>query len=187
MLSNLETERNKLLQIVMFGQSELDELLQRNELRQINQRIGFSFNTGPLDMAEATHYMVHRVRTSRIEGVDFPVFSENAMALLSKSAGCVLRVINILADKALLVAYGEGAIQVSEKHAEAAIDDSPQIAQPMRFSRSWVRRALIGLIAAEAVAVVALFVFSPTMQAWAVDALAWARDAFVGSETAARE
>ncbi|MEQ9448819.1 MAG: AAA family ATPase, partial [Rhodospirillaceae bacterium] len=61
LLSNLETERNKLLQIVMFGQSELDELLSRPELRQINQRIGFSFNTGPLTMAEAKHYMTHRV------------------------------------------------------------------------------------------------------------------------------
>ncbi len=122
LLSNLETERNKLLQIVMFGQSELDELLQRPDLRQINQRIGFSFNTGPLTIAEAVHYINHRIKMSRVDSVDFPIFTPGAMELLSQSASFVPRVINILADKALLAGYGEGAIQVTEKHAEAAID-----------------------------------------------------------------
>jgi MSHA biogenesis protein MshM len=166
LLSNLETERSKLLQIVLFGQSELDELLAQPNLRQINQRIGFSFTTGPLSMAEAVHYVAHRVKCSRVEGVDFPVFTDAAMRTLAEAAGFVPRVINILADKALLVAYGEGAIQVDQKHAEAAIDDSPQLAKPLRLKRGWVRRALIGVIALEVAAVVALFVFSPGLQAW---------------------
>src|SRR3954471_17955584 len=93
LLSNLETERNKLLQIVLFGQSELDELLQRPDLRQINQRIGFSFTTGPLTVAEATHYISHRVRMSRAEGIDFPVFCDSAMQVLVESAAFVPRVI----------------------------------------------------------------------------------------------
>ena len=169
LLSNLETERNKLLQIVMFGQSELDELLQRPDLRQINQRIGFSFTTGPLTIAEAVHYISHRVKMSRVDGVDFPIFTERAMVLLSESASFVPRVINILADKALLVAYGEGSIQVAEKHAEGAIEDSPQIAKPVGVRRRWVRRLLIGVIAAEVAAVVALFTFSSGMQMWAKD------------------
>lgn len=173
LLSNLETERSKLLQIVMFGQSELDDLLAQPNLRQINQRIGFSFNTGPLTMAEAVHYISHRVKCSRVDGVDFPVFSEHAMQTLSQAAGFVPRVINILADKALLVAYGDGAIQVAEKHAETAIDDSPQIAKPMKLNRGWVRRALIAVIALEAVAVIALFTFSPGLQSWAKNA--WMR------------
>jgi MSHA biogenesis protein MshM len=167
LLSNLETERNKLLQIVMFGQSELDDLLQRPDLRQINQRIGFSFTTGPLTMAEAVHYIHHRVKMSRIDGIDFPIFADRAMEVLSESASFVPRVINILADKALLVAYGDGAIQVGEKHAEAAIDDSPQIAKSVRFQRRWVRQVLIGLIAVEVAAVVALFTFNSGMQLWA--------------------
>ena len=171
LLSNLETERNKLLQIVMFGQSELDDLLQRADLRQINQRIGFSFATGPLTVAEAVHYISHRVKMSRIDGVDFPIFSDGAMELLSQSASFVPRVINILADKALLVAYGEGAIQVNEKHAEGAIDDSPQLAKPVRIHRRWLRRVLLGIIAAEVAAVIALFSFSPGMQIWAKDVL----------------
>jgi len=167
LLSNLETERNKLLQIVMFGQSELDELLQRADLRQINQRIGFSFNTGPLTLAEAEHYINHRIKMSRIDGIDFPIFTERAMALLSQSASFVPRVINILADKALLAAYGEGSIQVAEKHAENAIDDSPQIAARVRIRRRWVRQLIVGIIAAEVAAVIALFTFNPGMQMWA--------------------
>lgn len=173
LLSNLETERSKLLQIVLFGQSELDDLLAQPNLRQINQRIGFSFNTGPLSLAEAVHYISHRVKCSRVEGVDFPVFAERAMEALAVAAGFVPRVINILADKALLVAYGDGAIQVGEKHAEAAIDDSPQLAKPRRLQRGWVRRALVGLIAVEALAVLALFTFSPGLQAWTKDL--WSR------------
>lgn len=166
LLSNLETERNKLLQIVLFGQSELDELLLRPELRQINQRIGFSFATGPLSVAEAVHYIQHRVKVSRVDGVDFPVFTPGAMELLSQSASFVPRIINILADKALLVAYGEGAIQVGEKHAEGAIDDSPQLANPIVNRQRWIRRLVIGVIAAEVVAVVALFTFNDGVQAW---------------------
>ncbi len=169
LLSNLETERHKLLQIVLFGQSELDDLLSQPNLRQINQRIGFSFSTGPLTMDEAIHYMNHRLEASRLEGIEFPIFDEAAVRLLVSSAQFIPRVINILADKALLVAYGEGSIQVTEQHAEAAIDDSPQIAQPVRFHRSTTRRILMGVIALEMAAVVALFVLSPTLQFWAKD------------------
>ncbi len=167
LLSNLETERNKLLQIVMFGQSELEDLLQQPSLRQINQRIGFAFNTGPLKIDEAIAYMRHRVATSRVEGVDFPVFTPAAMELLAQAAEFVPRVINILADKSLLVAYGEGAIQVSDKHVSVAIDDSRTIAKRVFARRPWVRRALIGLIAAEIAAVAALFAFSPVLSGWA--------------------
>jgi MSHA biogenesis protein MshM len=185
LLSNLETERSKLLQIVMFGQSELDDLLGQPNLRQINQRIGFSFNTGPLTMAEATHYMSHRIKCSRVDGVDFPVFSGRAMQSIASAAGFVPRVINILADKALLVAYGEGAIQVAEKHAEAAIDDSPQLAQPRRIHRGWVRRALMGVIALEVAAMVALLMFSPGLQFWAKDLVGRAAAVFGPSSTPA--
>lgn len=179
LLSNLETERNKLLQIVMFGQSELDELLQRPDLRQVNQRIGFSFTTGPLSTAEAVRYITHRVQTARVDGIDFPIFTERAMTMLAESASFVPRVINILADKALLVAYGEGAIQVTDKHAEAAIDDTPQLARRLRIHRRWVKQALIGVIAAELAALVALFVFHPALNSWARERLAVARTMFL--------
>jgi MSHA biogenesis protein MshM len=175
LLSNLETERNKLLQIVLFGQSELDDLLQRPDLRQVNQRIGFSFTTGPLTVAEAVHYISHRIQTSRIEGIEFPVFSERAMESLAESACFVPRVINILADKALLVAYGDGTIQVTERHVDAAIEDSPQLVRPARLRRLWIRHFTTGVIAAEIAALIALLVLSPQIQTWAKDKFASAR------------
>ena len=181
LLSNLETERSKLLQIVLFGQSELDELLQQPNLRQVNQRIGFSFNTGPLGMAEAVHYMTHRVRTSRIDGIDFPIFSERAMQELAEAAAFVPRVINILADKALLVGYGEGAIQVSEKHVRGAIADTPQLVQSLRTRRRWSRQVWYGIIAAEVAAVVLLFTFSPPLREWALATYARAQDAVLSA------
>jgi MSHA biogenesis protein MshM len=169
LLSNLETERNKLLQIVLFGQSELDDLLQQPGLRQINQRIGFAFNTGPFTLTEAVDYIAHRVRVSRVGGVDFPIFTPRAMELLSKAASFVPRVINILADKSLLVAYGAGAIQVTDAHVGVAIDDSRTIARPALVQRPLARRALVGLIAAEIAAVIALFAYSPVLKTWAHD------------------
>ena len=172
LLSNLETERNKLLQIVMFGQSELDELLQRPDLRQINQRIGFSFMTGPLSTDEAVSYISHRVQTARVDGVDFPIFTERAMIVLAESASFVPRIINILADKALLAAYGEGAIQVTDKHAEAAIDDTPQLARRLRLQRRWVKQVLVGAAAA---AVAALFILHPGLNSWTRERLAVVR------------
>lgn len=177
LLSNLETERSKLLQIVLFGQSELDELLQQPNLRQINQRIGFSFNTGPLVMEEAVAYMTHRVRTSRVTGIDFPIFSDRAMARLAQAAQLVPRVINILADKALLVAYGDGAIQVGEKHADMAIADSPQLVSKAAAARRLTRPVLYGVIAAEVAAVVLMFVFSPALQDWAMSMFGHVQDA----------
>jgi MSHA biogenesis protein MshM len=167
LLSNLETERNKLLQIVLFGQSELDELLQRPDLRQVNQRIGFSFNTGPLTMAEAVHYIRHRVHTSRVDGIEFPVFSDGAMATIARSASFVPRVINILADKSLLAAYGDGAIQAGVKHAAIAIDDTGSLVQPEHIRRPWIRHALTVVIAAEIAALIALFAANPQLQSWA--------------------
>ena len=106
-----------------------------------------------------------------MDGIEFPVFDAASVRLIAASAQFVPRVINILADKSLLVAYGEGSIQVTEKHAAAAIEDSPQIARPVRFNRSMTRRVLVGVIALEMAAVVALFVLSPTLQFWAKDTL----------------
>lgn len=164
LLSNLETERSKLLQIVLFGQSELDDLLQQPNLRQINQRIGFSFNTGPLAMAEATHYIAHRVRTSRVEGIAFPIFADSAMERIAAAARFVPRVINILADKALLAAYGDGAIQVADKHVLGAVADSAQLVAGAGARRLWPRSVWYGIIAAEAAAIVLLFAVSPALQ-----------------------
>jgi type II secretory pathway predicted ATPase ExeA len=178
LLSNLETERNKLLQIVLFGQSELDDLLQRAELRQINQRIGFSFQTGPLTVAEAIHYIRHRVRTSRVDGIDFPIFSDGATELLAETAGFVPRVINILADKSLLAAFGDGAIQVSEKHVDAAVADSPQLVGRLPVQRRWRHQIVLGAVATALAATLALLFLAPAVNSWAHGRVAVVRALF---------
>lgn len=184
LLSNLETERNKLLQIVLFGQSELDELLLQPNLRQVIQRIGFSFNTGPLGMAEAVHYITHRVRTSRIDGIDFPIFSEGAMRMLAEAASFVPRVINILADKSLLVGYGDGAIQVGEKHVRGAIDDTPQLVKRSKTRKWWSKPVWYGVIAAEVAAVALIFALSPPLQEWAKSTYARAQGVLMSAPAA---
>ena len=167
LLSNLETERNKLLQIVMFGQSELDELLAQPGLRQISQRIGFAFNTGPLTMDEAVDYIAHRVKVSRTEGANFPVFSTKAMERLAEAASFVPRVINILADKALLVGYGEGATQVAPRHVDMAVKDTPHLSFHSTGRRRWARRVLVGVAAAvPPVAIILLLMFNANLQGW---------------------
>ncbi len=168
LLSNLETERNKLLQIVLFGQSELDDLLSQPGLRQISQRIGFAFTTGPLTVDEAVDYVAHRIKVSRTDGADFPVFSTRAMERLAEAASFVPRVINILADKALLVGYGEGATQVGPRHVDAAVADTPHLSRYGSRRKRWMRRALIGLgaVAAPIAAVVLFLMFNPALQTW---------------------
>lgn len=167
LLSNLETERNKLLQIVLFGQSELDDLLAREELRQINQRIGFSFNTGPLNLSEARAYVDHRVKRSRLNGVEFPIFSDDAVTALAAAAQLVPRVINILADKALLAAYGESAIQVTEAHARIAIEDSPQLVSRKAAAGKHLPWWLGGALALQIAACTGLLLASPDTAAHA--------------------
>jgi MSHA biogenesis protein MshM len=184
LLSNLETERNKLLQIVLFGQSELDELLQQPNLRQVNQRIGFSFNTQPLTMDEAAEYVMHRVKTSRVDGIDFPIFSQSAIVALADAASLVPRVINILADKALLVAYGDGAIQVSEKHARGAIEDSPQIVRRRKANARLWKVAGGTAIAASAAAIISLVMLNAPVTEWAKTTYAKAYARFVSAPVA---
>ncbi len=166
LLSNLETETAKLLQIVLFGQPELDVLLARPDLRQINQRIVFAFNTQPLSEPEVTAYVQHRLRCARVPGVEFPVFTPTALAGLARASQGVPRVVNILADKALMIAYGDNAMPVTEAHVGKAVADSRAIvgALPKPRRRSgWGRRLLWGSVAVEAAVIAAILVVNPDL------------------------
>lgn len=143
LLSNLETETAKLLQIVLFGQTELDALLGRPDLRQINQRIAFGFGTGPLTRAEGVSYIQHRLRQARQEGIEWRVFDPKAVERIIAASGGVPRVINILCDKALLIAYGEGDREVTRTHVQAAIKDSPTLVQSSTEKHDGRRVALV--------------------------------------------
>lgn len=141
LLSNVETEKRKLLQIVLFGQPELNERLAQTELRQLRQRISFSYALGPLDFNGFQGYLSHRLQMAGYQGV--PLFTVAAQRKLFKAAKGVPRLVNILAHKALMVSYGCGLHHVGASQVKAAIIDTDGIAQPHNWVFSIV---LIGLL-----------------------------------------
>ncbi len=122
LLSNLETKHDKLLQIVLFGQPELDENLNQTNIRQLRERITHSFNLAPLQTKEIGEYLIFRLRAAGYFGPH--LFSGAAISKIASSAEGLVRRVNILADKSLLAAFAENEYQVTPKHVQAAIADS---------------------------------------------------------------
>jgi MSHA biogenesis protein MshM len=122
LLSNLETKHDKLLQIVLFGQPELDANLNQTQIRQLRERITHSFNLGPLVENDVGDYMIFRLRAAGYYGPH--LFSKSAIRMVAKSSEGLVRRVNILADKALLAAFSDNVYQVTPKHVKAAIRDS---------------------------------------------------------------
>lgn len=122
LLSNLETKNDKLLQIVLFGQPELDVNLNETQIRQLRERITHSFNLGPLQEKEIGEYLIFRLRAAGYFGPH--LFSKAAIRLVSRAAQGLVRRVNILADKSLLAAFSDNVYQVTPKHVRAAINDS---------------------------------------------------------------
>lgn len=123
LLTNLETEKSKLLQVVMFGQPELDALLLRDDMRQLRQRIVFSENIKPLSLAAIEHYLISRMKESGYKGDK--TFNRGAVWLLYQAAGGIPRLLNILAHKSLMCGYGKGDTEISGWHVARAIADTP--------------------------------------------------------------
>jgi len=143
LLSNLESSRHKLLQIVLFGQPELDATLAKASLRQLRDRITHSFRMRPLAAAEVAKYLAFRMRAAGYRGPD--LFAPRAANRIARASGGLTRRINILADKSLLAAYSEGAHAVTERHARAAIADSEFDAAAARRAWQPLRLAAAGL------------------------------------------
>ena len=122
LVSNLETEKRKLLHIVLFGQPELDVHLASPSVRQILQRITFHYRMSGLSRSELEHYLAHRLRIAGHRGD--PVFSEGAARVLYKASGGTPRLVNILAHKSLLAVFGEGKKTVQSKHVKKAAADT---------------------------------------------------------------
>jgi MSHA biogenesis protein MshM len=127
LLSNLETEKRKLVQVVMFGQPELDEKLSHPSIRQLNQRISFSYKLTGLSDKETAQYVTHRVHVAG--SVTEGLFAPRALRALYKRTKGVPRLVNVLAHKSLLAAYGEGESQVSHRHVIRAANDTPSAVQ----------------------------------------------------------
>jgi MSHA biogenesis protein MshM len=121
MLSNLETDRHKLVNIILFGQPELDVLLGDRKLRQVKDRVTNRFELPPLTLEEAEAYVDHRLRIAGWRGGR--LFTAPAMAYLVKWSEGRARRINLLADKALLAAYAKAARQVEKEHVETALGE----------------------------------------------------------------
>ncbi|MDP2070286.1 ExeA family protein [Methylotenera sp.] len=122
LLSNLETKQDKLLQIVLFGQPELDANLSETHIRQLRERITHSFHLEPLGTKDIGEYLILRLRTAGYHGPH--LFSDAAIKKLSSAAEGLARRVNILADKSLLAAFADNVHQVTPKHVKAAIQDS---------------------------------------------------------------
>lgn len=133
LFGNLETESSKLLQIVLFGQPELDSRLAKPHLRQLRQRIGFSYCLRPLRFDETRAYLEHRLHISGYRGA--PLFGGAALRQLWRASRGIPRLINILAQKCLMLAYGQGACQIDGRLVRLAVRDTDDA---RRFvSRRW--------------------------------------------------
>ena len=117
LLTNLETAKQKLLQIILIRQPELPELLARDDLRQVNQRITGRYHLAPLDVDEAAAYVRHRLR---VAGARAEIFTPRALRTLHRVSGGFPRLINIIADRAMLAAYVRDRHQIDARLVRAA-------------------------------------------------------------------
>ncbi len=149
LLSNLETKQDKLLQIVLFGQPELDVNLNETHIRQLRERITHSFHLGPLQTKDIAEYLIFRLRAAGYHGPH--LFTDSAIKKLSSAAEGLVRRVNILADKALLAAFAENAFQVTPKHVKAAIQDSEFGAKSAKNKKFWLLAMLLTLLSTVAI------------------------------------
>ncbi|BFM05107.1 ExeA family protein [Halioxenophilus aromaticivorans] len=121
LLSNLETDRHKLIQIVLFGQPELDEKLSASHIRQLKERISYSIQLQPLSQAEVLQYANFRLRAAGYRGRN--LFDRRNAKLLYKYSGGLIRRINILCDKTLLSAYAHNRLEIAGQDIRSAAQD----------------------------------------------------------------
>lgn len=122
LISNLETEREKLLQIILVGQPELKTLLARDDLRQLNQRITVRYHLNPMDSGDIHAYIRHRMRIAA-EGREPVSFSAGALKRITRASKGLPRLINSICDRALLLAYTMDTREISGRMAGIAIAD----------------------------------------------------------------
>lgn len=134
LLTNLETEKRKLLQIVLFGQPELDKKLALQEIRQLAQRISFQYDLQCFDLPQTQLYIAHRLQIAGYQGVE--LFDAAACRALHQASRGVPRLLNILAHKSLLAAFGRGLPQVGVPQVIAASRDTP--AATLSTWRRWL-------------------------------------------------
>lgn len=158
LLTNLETEKCKLLQVVLFGQPELDERIAESRLRQLRQRITFSYGLGAIDKEGVGGYLAHRLLVAGYHGK--PLFNADAMEMLHRVSCGIPRLINVLAHKALMAAYGQGASSIRSEHVELAADDTEGVMPLPRSNFTRVSAAVVSAVSAAAAATIAFHLSS---------------------------
>ena len=141
LLSNLETDQNKLLQIILFGQPELDENLSLKSIRQLRERITHTFQLLPLSKSEIHQYLNFRMREVGYTGPE--LISLDVAKKIQLYSGGLLRRINIIADKILLSAFAESTHNLTTKHVMAAVNDSGFLPEQGNKTNWWLVFALI--------------------------------------------
>ncbi|MDD2335846.1 MAG: AAA family ATPase, partial [Geobacteraceae bacterium] len=149
LISNLETEKDKLIQIVLVGQPELREKLKKSELRQLSQRITVRYHLCPLDFNDTVEYIEHRLEVAA--GQNLELFSPGALKQIFRYSGGLPRLINVICDRALLIAYTKGSREVSARMVFAAINDVKK--QETRF----LPLRIIRYLAVAAILILAVF------------------------------
>ena len=137
MLSNLETDKEKLLQIVMVGQLNLKDVLRSPELRQLDQRVSIRYELRPLGAEETAAYVAHRLTIAG--GGAVVSFTPKALQSVYKYSGGIPRVINLLCDRALLAAYSERATRVTPEMVRKGAG-SLDLAPPRASMFAWLRQ-----------------------------------------------
>ena len=154
LITNLETETRKLIQVVLFGQPELNDKLALPELRQLKQRITFAYNLQLMNADQVHQYVAHRMRVSGYSGIE--LFDREVSKLLFRASKGTPRIVNVLCHKALMLAYGEGQNKISAQHIKAAVKDTEAAnlgLSPMTLSISVA--VLLGALAIAAYGVMA--------------------------------
>jgi general secretion pathway protein A len=150
LLGNLESQTEKLLQIVLIGQPELDRKLEARKLRQLRQRISVWWHLGSLSSDETRGYVRHRLRAA---GGDRAYFTVAALDALHKRSGGVPRLINVLAERSLLAGYGDQRKVIPAELVQAVADELRSRPTPRQIRRRAVGLGLGGAAAAASVAV----------------------------------
>jgi MSHA biogenesis protein MshM len=145
LLSNLETDQNKLLQIILFGQPELDDNLALKSIRQLRERITHTFQLLPLSNEEIHQYLNFRMREAGYTGPE--LITKNIAKKIQRYSGGLLRRINIIADKILLSAFAESTHNLTAKHVMAAVNDSGFKPEKNNKNSGWLVTSLLVTVA----------------------------------------
>lgn len=166
LLSNLETVTDKLIQIILAGQPELDRLLRRHDLRQLNQRIAVRYHLRAMNAGETCEYLTHRMNVAgNRNGVRF---TTAALRLLHWFSAGVPRIINILADRSLLIAYGDECHTVTAGMLFTARRELSELTPGLRRTAQWMLTMLL-----YGFSVMALFLLLFLLPVFATPLLGW--------------